>query len=166
MQEMGPTWVQFLGQEDPQRRQWQSTPVFLPGKFHGERGLSGYSPWGCKELDMTEWLSTPEGHYGKGKASVKFREHGSGTLIPTSVSIGETSFLPKKKTNKQKTHQKTWYTPRQESISRSREWLTILNLRSMQIKHRRKMWSFKKVAKRVRCNNNNREGRNPLQRWF
>ena len=29
------------------------SPVFLPGKFHGERSLVGYSPWGCKESDMT-----------------------------------------------------------------------------------------------------------------
>ena len=29
-------------------------PVFLPGNFHGERSLLGYSPWGCKELDTTE----------------------------------------------------------------------------------------------------------------
>ena len=33
-------------------------PVFLPGKFHGERSLLGYSPWGCKELDTTELLSS------------------------------------------------------------------------------------------------------------
>ena len=31
------------------RREWQPTPVFLPGKFHGQRSLAGYSPWGCKE---------------------------------------------------------------------------------------------------------------------
>ena len=37
----------------PWRRKWQSTPVFLPGKSHGERSLMGYSPWGCKELDTT-----------------------------------------------------------------------------------------------------------------
>ena len=30
------------------------TPVFLPGKSHGQRSLAGYSPWGLKELDMTE----------------------------------------------------------------------------------------------------------------
>ena len=30
------------------------TPVFLPGKFHGQRSLVGYTPWGCKESDMTE----------------------------------------------------------------------------------------------------------------
>ena len=32
----------------------QPTPVFLPGKSHGQRGLVGYSPWGCKESDRTE----------------------------------------------------------------------------------------------------------------
>ena len=33
----------------PWRRKWQSTPVLLPGKFHGQRSLVGYSPWGRKE---------------------------------------------------------------------------------------------------------------------
>ena len=33
------------------------TPVFLPGKFHGQRSLQGYSPWSCKESDMTEHVS-------------------------------------------------------------------------------------------------------------
>ena len=41
----------------PWRRKWQSTPVFLPGKSNGQRGLAGYSPWGPKESDMTERLS-------------------------------------------------------------------------------------------------------------
>ena len=30
----------------PWRRKWQPTPVFLPGKSHGQRSLVGYSPWG------------------------------------------------------------------------------------------------------------------------
>ena len=38
------------------RRNWQTTPVFLLGKFHGQRSLVGYSSWGCKELDMTEHI--------------------------------------------------------------------------------------------------------------
>ena len=38
--------------EMPWSRQWQPTPVFLPGKFCGQRSWMGYSPWGCK--DMTE----------------------------------------------------------------------------------------------------------------
>ena len=38
------------------RRQWQATPVLLPGKFHGRRSLVGCSPWGRWELDTTERL--------------------------------------------------------------------------------------------------------------
>ena len=32
----------------PWRRKWQPTPVFLPGKSHGQRSLVGYSLWSCK----------------------------------------------------------------------------------------------------------------------
>ena len=35
---------------------WQPTPVLLSGESHGGRSLVGYSPRGCKELDMTEQL--------------------------------------------------------------------------------------------------------------
>ena len=38
----------------PWRSKWLPTPVFLPGKFHEQRSLVAYSPWGCKESDMTE----------------------------------------------------------------------------------------------------------------
>ena len=41
----------------PWRRQWQLTPVFLPGESHGQRRLEGHSRWGHKELDMTERLT-------------------------------------------------------------------------------------------------------------
>ena len=56
MQEMQETWVQSLGWEDPWSRKWQPTAVFLPEKFHGQRSLGGYSPWGHKESDMTEHI--------------------------------------------------------------------------------------------------------------
>jgi len=46
-------WVQ----KTPWRRKWPHTPVFLPRESHGQRSLAGYSPWVCKELDMTERLS-------------------------------------------------------------------------------------------------------------
>jgi len=36
------------------RRQWQPTPVCLPGTSHGWRSLVGCSPWGCTEVDTTE----------------------------------------------------------------------------------------------------------------
>ena len=40
------------------RRKWQTTSAFLPGKFHGQWSLVGYSPCGHKELDITRWLNT------------------------------------------------------------------------------------------------------------
>ena len=51
---MKKTWVQFLDQEVPWRREWLPTPVILPKEFHGQRSLVGYSPWSYKELDTTE----------------------------------------------------------------------------------------------------------------
>ena len=59
---MRETWVQSLGWEDPRRRKWQPTLVLLHGKSHGSRSLVGYSPWGCKELEMTEQLSIESGN--------------------------------------------------------------------------------------------------------
>ena len=42
----------------PWRREWLPTRVLLlPGEFHGQRSLAGYSPWDHKESDMTEWLT-------------------------------------------------------------------------------------------------------------
>ena len=43
-------WVRKI----PWRREWQTTPVFLPGEFHGQRSLESYSSWGHKELNTTE----------------------------------------------------------------------------------------------------------------
>ena len=42
-----------LGRSPGERKKWLSNPVFLPGKFHGQRGLVGYNTWGLKESDMT-----------------------------------------------------------------------------------------------------------------
>ena len=41
----------------PWRREWQPTPVFLPGEFHRQRSLTGYSPWSHKELDTSGQLT-------------------------------------------------------------------------------------------------------------
>ena len=44
---------------------WQSTPVLLPGKSHGQRSLVRYSLWGCKELGTTESdFTSDEGKVG------------------------------------------------------------------------------------------------------
>ena len=71
---------------------WQSTPVLLPGKSHGQRSLAGYSPWGRKESDTTERLHFTHcallvgfinwySHYGKqyGPQKIKTR-----TIIQSS----------------------------------------------------------------------------------
>ena len=39
------------------RKEWQLTPVFLPGEIHGQGSLKGYSPWGTEESDTTERLT-------------------------------------------------------------------------------------------------------------
>ena len=55
MQEMQKTQVRFLVQEDPPEK--TPTPMFLPGKSHGQSSLAGYSPQGRKESVKTEWLN-------------------------------------------------------------------------------------------------------------
>ena len=55
MQEMQ---VSSVGCGDPWRREWQLTPVFLPGEFHGQKSLVGYSPWGRKRIG--HYLATEE----------------------------------------------------------------------------------------------------------
>ena len=43
----------------PWRRKWEPTPVFLPGKSHGQRSLAGCSPWGCKGLGINSNNNIP-----------------------------------------------------------------------------------------------------------
>ena len=57
MQETQETQAQSLGGDDPLEKEVAFTPVFLTGKFHGQRSLVGYSPWDHKESDMTKQLS-------------------------------------------------------------------------------------------------------------
>ena len=53
------SWVRKI----PGRREWQPTPAFLSGEFHGQRILAGYSPQGSKESDTTKWLRQRRGFY-------------------------------------------------------------------------------------------------------
>ena len=57
------TWVWFLGQEDSPEKGMTTTLSLLPGKFHGQRSLVGYSPQGCKESDLTEQLTLSHPEY-------------------------------------------------------------------------------------------------------
>ena len=43
-------WVQPMDWEDPLEKEMATIPVFLPGKFHGQRSLACYSPWGHKRV--------------------------------------------------------------------------------------------------------------------
>ena len=86
------TWVLSLDGEDPWRRKWQPTPVSLPGEFHGQRSLVGYSPRDRKESDTTErrhvthfilyhwrrkWQPTPVFSPGKSHGQRSLAGHGS-----------------------------------------------------------------------------------------
>ena len=50
MQVQSQDWEDLLEKE-------MATPVILAGEFHGQKSLEGYSPWGHRELDMTEKLT-------------------------------------------------------------------------------------------------------------
>ena len=54
IQEGQKAWIWPLGQENPMQEEMKSVPVFLPGKFHGQRSLVGRTPRGCKESGTTE----------------------------------------------------------------------------------------------------------------
>jgi len=60
----------------PWSKKYQPTPVFLPGKFLGQRNLVIYSPWGSKELDMTEQLSVHTHTH-----THNYRRHSSGSYL-------------------------------------------------------------------------------------
>ena len=54
--EMRETRVQSLGREDPLEKEMATHSSTLAWKINGLRSLIGYSPWGCKESNMTERL--------------------------------------------------------------------------------------------------------------
>ena len=59
----------------PWRRKWQPTVVFLPGKFHGQRSLAGYSPWSCRRVAHGLATEQQEGSLGKvGRSAVRTRQ--------------------------------------------------------------------------------------------
>ena len=69
------------------RMKWQLTPLFLPGKPHGQRSLEGYSPRGCKESDTTEWLTLS---LSKCTINVMHLNHPE-TIPPTPQSVEKLS---------------------------------------------------------------------------
>ena len=47
-------WVRSLGWKDSLGREWLPTPIFLPGEFHGQRSLAGYSPWRSQKTRLSD----------------------------------------------------------------------------------------------------------------
>ena len=88
MQKMQETWVQSLPPwvgKIPWRRKCQSTPVFLPGKFRGQRNLVGYSPWDSQlefegKMSLREILSVL--NLCLCPVVACFRDEGAGALKP------------------------------------------------------------------------------------
>ena len=54
---MWETRVQSLGWEDPLEKKMATHSNVSPRESHGQKSLVGYSPWGCKESDMTQRLN-------------------------------------------------------------------------------------------------------------
>ena len=80
------------------RREWIPTPVFLPGKFHGQRSLAGYSPLGRKESDTTKWLSknvrkTQTSTVGGSKSFQVGKQVNTGTITHPNSTGTETPVL-------------------------------------------------------------------------
>ena len=63
------TQVQSLDRKDPLQEGVATYSVFLPGDYHGQRSLAGYSPWGRKESDMTE-ATLEHTHAGHGEGLI------------------------------------------------------------------------------------------------
>ena len=85
--------VQWVG-KIPWGRKWQPTPVFLPGKWHGQRSLAGYSPLVTKESDtnlVTEWqqqmMTLSTCLFASSTTRVRFL----GTGAPSCCSFGSCS---------------------------------------------------------------------------
>ena len=76
----------------PWKRAWQPIPVFLPGDFHGQRSLTGYSPWGCKESNTTE-----------------VSEHGTASPQALKVAISLSRFLLQLHQKQNKKTLNTWF---------------------------------------------------------
>ena len=60
----------------PWRSKWQTNPLFLPGKSHGQRSLAGYSPWGCKRIRHDLETKQQQQHIRHSKEASEYVEAG------------------------------------------------------------------------------------------
>ena len=87
VQETLETWVWSLGWEDPWRRKWHPTPVFLLEKSHGWRSLAGYSPWGGRVGH--NWVTSLETNEKENKMiqnSIGFSKSSSNRVVYSDIN--------------------------------------------------------------------------------
>ena len=111
--------IPSLGWEDPWRRAWQPTPVFLSGESHKHMSLEGYSAEGCKETQLKK-LSMHLIH-----CIIKLA-----SLYINYISIKKIKCLPRVKKNKSETHRNNSFllTP---ALSQTHTYWGILSLKAM-----------------------------------
>ena len=109
-------------EDGPWSRKWQPTPEFLPGEFHGQRSLMGYNPWGHKESDKTEWLTSLFLRVGSGRPRLLSSKESAcqagerGSIPRWGISLGGESSNPLK------------YSFLGNSVDRGAWWTTIYGL--------------------------------------
>ena len=81
----------------PWRREWLPTPVFLPGKSQGQRSLVGYSPWGCKESDTVEQLSTAQHHLYQPPAAIQLPSRQRWSFQREAVPLSSITIYPERR---------------------------------------------------------------------
>ena len=84
---MWETQVQSLGREIPWGRKWQPTPALLPGEFHEQRSLGGYSLWGHKESDTTEHMKLKQRGGGRGPRAQPGQVSGPSSPFPEAPAL-------------------------------------------------------------------------------
>ena len=135
----------------PWRREWQPTPIFLPGEFQGQRSLAGCSSWGCKQLNTTEHAPT---HVGRFLQFLKFWHscHGSPSCGASVLCSTEMFWevAAKMKSNFRENEQSCIYPKRQESFY-SRANFVIITFLLKGIETRKNTERYEKVEVSGNC---------------
>ena len=99
-------WIRKI----PWKRKQQPTPVFLPGEFHRQRSLVGYSSWGCTELDTTELVHMLSSFGPQVEDVVHYSRAVSGSSSERDASLGSDLYIMplSKNTDVKLSHYNIW----------------------------------------------------------
>ena len=107
--------VWSLGWEDPKRRKWQPTPIFLPGKSHGQRSLAGLQSMGMQRAGHS-WVTEHIGSFGN--AWGHFSVTPEGERVATSIWWVQVTDVGWHPTVHRTTHQGDWSSVDPPSVNR------------------------------------------------